>query len=285
MSPAPIVLFVYNRPADTQRAVASLQMNVLAAESELFIYSDGPSHASHAVAVEQVRHFLNTITGFKNVTVVKSGRNLGAASNIIKGITEIVKRYDKVIVLQDNLVVLPGFLQFMNDGLNKYEHNEEVIAINGYNIPMKFSGPVYFLRGGDYQGWATWARGWKLFNTDGEYQLRELKLRKLLYDFDMDGNYPFTEMLEKQNQGKVNSWKIRWLAASYLHNKLTLHPVHSLVQPGGEVKHIVIPDVRIEESKLARKLVGKQLYTSLSAKSKLRKMLRSAKKIFLRSNK
>ena len=37
---APILLFVYNRPAHAKRAIEALLHNTLAAESELFIYSD-----------------------------------------------------------------------------------------------------------------------------------------------------------------------------------------------------------------------------------------------------
>ena len=40
MNPAPIVLFVYNRLWHTQQTVEALQNNVLAKQSELYIYSD-----------------------------------------------------------------------------------------------------------------------------------------------------------------------------------------------------------------------------------------------------
>lgn len=292
MTPAPIALFVYNRPEHTRKAVASLQQNVLASESELYIYSDGPGHASYAAAVEQVRQFLVTITGFKKVTIFKSDRNMGLAASIIRGVTEMVNRHGRVIVLEDDLVLSPYFLRFMNDGLERFEHQQEVISIHGYNADIRYNEPVFFLRGADCRGWATWARGWKLFNADGEYLLRELKKRKLLYDFDMDGNYPYTEMLEQQIRGKINSWAVRWLASAYIHNKLTLYPTQSLVQnTGGDgsgthqgaedtyhiklnMQRVIIPDIPIKESKHARKLVGKHLYKFLSPKGKMRKLLR-----------
>lgn len=292
MTPAPIALFVYNRPEHTRKAVASLQKNVLAAESELYIYSDGPAHATHAAAVEQVRRFAASITGFKKVTIIKSDRNLGLAASIIRGVTEMVNRHGKVIVLEDDLVLSPYFLQFMNDGLEKYEHQQEVISIHGYTWDIKYHEPVFFLRGADCWGWATWARGWKLFNADGEYLMRELKKRKLLYYFDMDGNYPYTQMLEQQIRGKINSWAVRWLASAHIHNKLTLYPAHSLVRNiGGDgsgthqgeedtydvelnMQRVIIPDIPIEESLDARRLVGKHLYKFLSLNGKLRKLFR-----------
>ncbi|MBC7389104.1 MAG: hypothetical protein H7329_07840, partial [Opitutaceae bacterium] len=39
---APIVLFVYNRPGHTEKTLTALKINVLANESILYIYSDGP---------------------------------------------------------------------------------------------------------------------------------------------------------------------------------------------------------------------------------------------------
>jgi len=58
MTPAPIVLFVYNRPIHTQKTIDALTNNDLAKDSALFIFSDGPKPGAEA-AVEQVRRTAN----------------------------------------------------------------------------------------------------------------------------------------------------------------------------------------------------------------------------------
>jgi hypothetical protein len=118
----------------------------------------------------------------------------------------------------------------MNDALGLYNDNQEVISIHAYLYPVKKILPeTFFLRGADCWGWATWKRGWELFEPDGKKLLAELENKKLTYDFDFSGSYPYTQMLRNQIEGKNSSWAIRWYAAAYLKSKLTLYPGKSLI--------------------------------------------------------
>jgi SAM-dependent methyltransferase len=118
----------------------------------------------------------------------------------------------------------------MNDGLWKYQEDEQVISIHGYIYPLEQTLPeTFFLKGADCWGWATWKRGWDLFESDGQSLLDELKRQKLTRLFDLDGSYPYTKMLQDQILGRNNSWAIRWYASAFLKDKLTLYPGRSLV--------------------------------------------------------
>ena len=121
MSYAPILLFVYNRPEHTHRCIESLLKNTLASESNLFIYADGVKDSTQQEAVNKVRNYIRTIQGFKQITLIERSENWGLARNIINGVTTQVNRYGKVIVLEDDLVVAPYFLQFMNEALEVYK--------------------------------------------------------------------------------------------------------------------------------------------------------------------
>ena len=122
----------------------------------------------------------------------------------------------------------------MNDALNYYKDINRVISIHGYVYPLKARLPeTFFLKDTGCWGWATWKRGWKLFERDGSLLLNEIRERRLSTDFDFQNSYPFTRMLEKQTRGLVGSWAIRWQASAFLHNKLTLYPGRSLVLPIG----------------------------------------------------
>lgn len=88
---------------------------------------------------------------------------------------------------------------------------------------------TFFLRGADCWGWATWKRGWNLFNANGLQLLQQLQEKKLEKEFDLDGCYDYTKMLQDQIDGKNNSWAIRWRASAFLADKLTLYPSKSLV--------------------------------------------------------
>lgn len=236
---APIVLFVYNRPEHTQKTVEALQENFLAKESELFIFSDGPKNELDAIKVREVRNYLRIISGFKSVNIIERDENLGLAKSIISGVTEIVNRYGKVIVMEDDLVSSKYFLEYMNDALDLYENEDKVISIHGYIYPLKNKlkeklPETFFLKGADCWGWATWKRRWDLFEPDGVKLLKELEERNLLREFDFDGSYPYSNMLRRQITRQNDSWAIRWYASAFLRDKLTLYPRESLIQNIGQ---------------------------------------------------
>ncbi len=230
MTLAPIVLFVYNRLWHTQQTVAALQKNELAAESELFIYSDGPKHRRDEEQVKAVREYIRTVNGFKRVTVIERDRNFGLAENIIDGVTAVVHQYGRIIVLEDDIVTSACFLTFMNQALNLYEHDENVASIHGYIYPIAGLPDTFFIRGADCWGWGTWQRAWDIFEADGAKLLITLKQRGLSHAADFNGCYGYTRMLKDQIAGRNYSWAVRWYMSAFLKGMLTLYPGKSLVQ-------------------------------------------------------
>jgi len=231
MELSPIVLFVYNRPWHTRQTVEALKKNKLAQASELIIFSDGFKNEADKIKVDEIRKYLKSINGFKTVKIVEKDKNYGLAKSIISGVTEIVNNYGKIIVLEDDLITSPYFLKYMNDALDFYKDNQAVISISGYAYPVKTELPeTFFLKGADCWGWATWKRGWDLFETNGKKLLGEIVNKKLSREFDYDNAYPYTKMLKDQIGGRVDSWAIRWHASAFVKNKLTLYPGKSLVK-------------------------------------------------------
>lgn len=231
--PAPILLFVYNRPAHTRRLVESLCANEEAAQSRLFIYSDAPKEAA-AEEVAEVRRYLRTIRGFASIEIIERQENWGLARNIIDGVTTQVNRFGRVIVLEDDLVVAPYFLRFMNEALETYRDEPRVGHIQACDFTQDPSLPDTFLiKWTGSWGWATWQRAWQHFNPDGRELLKQLQERRLTRTFDFDGAYRYTRMLRRQTEGKNNSWAIRWNASLFLADILSLNVGRSLVQNTG----------------------------------------------------
>ena len=234
MKYSPILLFVYNRPTHTRNAVMSLLQNEEASESDLFIYSDYAKDEASQGAMCEVREYIRTISGFRSVCVIERTENWGLARNIIDGVTTQVNKYGKVIVLEDDLIVAPHFLRFMNDALEEYKDVERVGHIQACDFTKNPSLPETFLiKWTGSWGWATWSRAWKLFNPDGKALLKALQDRKLTREFDFNGKYGFTRMLRRQTEGKNNSWAIRWNASLFLADVLSLNVGRSLVQNNG----------------------------------------------------
>ena len=223
-------MFAYNRLDHIRRTLEALRKNELATVSELYVFSDGPRSEADQEKVRAVRELIRTISGFHTVTIIEQEANRGLARSIIDGVTTVVEKHGQVIVLEDDMITSPYFLRYMNEALHMYRNDERVISIHGYIYPIETLLPeTFFLKGADCWGWATWKRGWNLFEPDGLKLLHELRTRNLARRFDFDGTYGYTSMLESQVNGLNDSWAIRWYASAFLKDKVTLYPGRSLV--------------------------------------------------------
>lgn len=232
MTYAPIALFTYNRADKTQRVVESLLQNAEAKDSDLFVFSDGPKTEAKRKGVEENRKFIHTITGFKSVSMVERENNWGLANSLIAGITDVIGQYGRVIVVEDDLVLSPYFLKFMNEGLEKYKDDGRIGTICGYTCPNSELLPeTYFLYFMHPWGWATWKRSWDLLITDTKYLLRKIRFKTR--KFDVGGNCGSYGNLYCQKIGLVDSWYIRFYASLFLKKKLNLFPGKTMVTNGG----------------------------------------------------
>lgn len=232
MAYAPIALFTYNRADHTQRAVESLLQNAEAKDSDLFIFSDGAKNEKAIKGVEDNRKYIHTVTGFKSVTIVEREKNWGLANSLITGITDVISKYGRVIVVEDDLILSPYFLKFMNDGLEKYKDDDRIGTINAFVPPIKEKLPdTYFLYFMHPWGWATWKRSWDLLNLNTKYLLRKMRFK--VKKFNLGGNCGSYGNLYCQKVGKVDSWYIRFYASLFLNKKLNLFPKQAMVINGG----------------------------------------------------
>lgn len=231
MDPAPIALFVYNRPEHTRFTVEALQKNHLAKESDFFIYSDGSKDESDKKKIQEVRNYLKTIEGFKKITIIERDRNLGLADNIVSGVTEIVNKYRYIIVLEDDIVTSNYFLQYMNNALDKYKNVEQVMHLAAYMPAMETAGlpESFFLRQSSCWGWATWARAWKYFHRDGKKYIENF-CKEDIFRFNLDGCYDYWSQLLANEKGLLKTWAVYWYACVFNRKGLCLHPRDSLVQ-------------------------------------------------------
>jgi len=229
---APIILFVYNRPWHTEQTVEALKMNELVSKSDFFIFSDG-SKAKNDENVEKVREYIKTIDGFKSVTIIEREKNFGLANSVISGVTDVVNRYGKVIVLEDDVVTSQNFLEFINEALFKYEGAERVYSISGYNVPMdvpvEYKEDVFLTHRYSSQGWGTWKDRWKEADWSVE-NWEEVFSKKEINNLFRRGGDDLPYILKAQMNGTLNSWAIRWYYSHFRKNRFTIFPIKSLVE-------------------------------------------------------
>jgi len=228
---APVALFAWQRPEHTRMVLKALLRNPEAGSTDLYAFVDGPRNERESAISREVIEVINNSTGFRSTQLIVSPVNRGLANSITQGVSTVVDERDRVIVIEDDIVVTPNFLGYMNTALDMYADDESVASIHGYCYPVTQPLPTtFFIRGADCWGWATWSRAWRHFNPDGAALLQAIAESGSADQFDFDGTAGYLDMLDKQVQGKVDSWAVRWYAATFLDGMYTLYPGASLVE-------------------------------------------------------
>lgn len=229
---APILLFVYNRPEHTRRTIEALRKAEGAKETDLIVFSDAAKNDNTEESVREVRQIVKSADGFKSVEVRERKENAGLAKSIIEGVSEVIEKSGKVIVLEDDLEVTKYFIRYMNSALNYYE-GRGVFGISGYtprvDIPIDYPFTTYMIERNCSWGWGTWKQKWLSIDWEvksfGEFIHKPSSCKS----FDESGS-DLTMMLLRQQRGEIQSWSIRYCYEAFRRHEPTVYPTRSLVR-------------------------------------------------------
>lgn len=236
---APVVVFAYKRADKIATCMESLQSNIGAESTVVYIYSDGARSDKDKTDVDIVRAYLDNLESnhrFKSLTITKQSENKGLAKSIIEGVTDVVNKYGKVIVIEDDLSLSKSFLEYMNDALNFYADDIRYGSISGFTENLQsletYDKDVYVLKKGDCWGWATWKNRWDKadwsLSTFASYIKDKAKRKEFSHL-----QYDLEDQLWWQYEGKSDTWAARWLYSMYINDMLTVYPAKSLVYNNG----------------------------------------------------
>ncbi|BCT91748.1 glycosyl transferase [Lysobacter helvus] len=244
--PAPVAFFAFNRAAHAAETLRALAANPEAWATTVHAFIDGPRNDAEAERVADVRDVVANALGFADVQIHASPTNQGLFAAITGGVGRVLAAHDRVIVVEDDVEVSPGFLAYMNAALDRYRDEPRVGSIHGYAPPIAGLPDYFFLAGADCWGWATWADRWQLFERDPRALLRTMAERKKLREFTATHGAQSLLQLVQRAQGRSQSWATQWHASLFLAGRHTLHPGHSFVRNTGNDEsgaHAVASDV------------------------------------------
>jgi GR25 family glycosyltransferase involved in LPS biosynthesis len=227
---APVVLFAFKRAHELEQTLSALQLNYLAPETELYVFVDGPRRTDEVEKVHAVRALVDGIRGFKAVHTYYSDSNIGCANSIIAGVTQMLTLHPAVIVLEDDVVTTPNFLDFMNQALQLYAHEPKVFSVGGYTFPFKapenYTDQGYFFQRTCAWGWAIWADRWSRVDwavTDFDAFMANPAARQQFNE----GGSDRVRMLKRAQTREIDAWDIRLCYAEYKAGGYTLYPTVS----------------------------------------------------------
>jgi len=230
MNLAPIGIITYSRIDHLIKTIESLKKNDLALESELFIFIDGPKVGDEK-KVNVIKEYAHTIDGFKKVHIQARTTN-NRIQNYFDGAGFILKKYGRIIFLEDDNVVSPSFLEYMNNGLEFYKDDKSIISIGGYNIPIKFTNYKYSSYKSFYfnaWGFATWANRetLKIEHYNGQYT--EVLADKELYKKIKKIHPKLLAGLKQIHDGTLNAGDLKLVFHQIKNNLYTIKPIQSFV--------------------------------------------------------
>lgn len=230
---APIVLFCYNRPWHTEQTLDALMLNELSDKSTLYIFVDGPKLEASQIDKEQiktVREIVKKKQWCKTVNISISESNISCRQSVINGITNVLANHNSVIVLEDDIVTSPYFLNYMNKALLYYENRKSVFSISANSpppdkvlIPDNYKYDVYASPRIFNWGWGTWSDRWKQTEWDKSF-IPDFAKKEYEVEAFHRGGADMLKMLIDEYDGKTDVWDAQYSYHHFANYALSIVP-------------------------------------------------------------
>lgn len=232
---APVAVFAYNRPDRLKAMVESLRLCHGFERSPITIFVDGPANESDRSSVDSVRAYVAELQ-YPNLEYVFAEKNNGLRRSVFEGVSAMIGRHGRAIVLEDDLVLSPIALDFFNEALDYYANDRRVWSVSGYISdvkPLRDYPRALILPYAHSWGWATWDRAWELFDLDARPRDENMRAASFRQAMDMNGFYPFRFTLARSAAGRVDSWYVHWLYTIVRHGGRSVFPPRRVVDNYG----------------------------------------------------
>lgn len=229
-----VLILFFNRPAQLSQVFAQVRA---ARPSRLFLYQDGPRDERDREGIEACRRVVEDIDWDCEVHRHYCEKNRGCDPSGWLSKQWAFTLTDKCVLLEDDTVPSVSFFGFCKELLDRYEDDERISMIAGFNPDETTDGvpaSYFFTSVFSIWGWATWRRvidscepayGW-LGDSWTVSQL-EAMVKKRRYRSD------FLRMCrDHRDSGKAYFESVFW-AQMLLNNGLAVMPTHNLVSNVG----------------------------------------------------
>jgi hypothetical protein len=226
--PVPVALFTYARPDHVRRMLRQLELEKIPL---LYAFSDGPAHENAQQPVEEVRRLLKEVT-WCDTKIRENPENLGLGTSIMQGVSEVLRLHPSVIVLEEDLILVPGFYLYLSAALEQYGSSMEVMSVTGWTHPRVTPDDAralpYFDGRAECWGWGTWRRGWEGMEQNAR-SLMKISHAKGIDLFRYGADLPLMAMEEQRR----NTWAARWSLWHLVNRGLCMRPPWSMVEHDG----------------------------------------------------
>jgi hypothetical protein len=228
-----ILIFAFNRPISLAALLKSLQKQY--SELPVYVYIDGPRNSMDIENINSCAEVCSQYSYIKNLKV--STQNKGLKYQILHYTTQTLRVYDYAIILEDDLVLCPGFVDFHLTYLPFVNVRSGIYQVSGHMFsPLSsFNSSPYILPVSTSWGWSTSRDVWYSF-IQCTQELDEHGLRIInTLAFNLYGAFGFIHLLKKALSGRISSWAILFYYFLFVNSANVIHPPSSLVANTGYV--------------------------------------------------
>lgn len=227
---SPVLFLTFNRLDTTQLVFEAIRA---VKPPRLYFASDGPrvEREGEGKAIDEVRDFvLRSINWDCAVKTLLRESNLGCKDAVVGAVDWFFECEEQGIILEDDCLPNSSFFRFCDELLHKYETDDRIMQIAGYNIASgKHLIPESYLFShfGWQWGWATWRRAWALNDLEMK-KWPDFKERFSFNRYPLElGNIKTWDAMYSE---KVSTWDYQWAFAMRSNYGLSAVPKYSLIE-------------------------------------------------------
>jgi hypothetical protein len=241
----PVVLFIFNRPANTGRVMNAIRK---AQPAQFFVVGDGPrpNRPGDSQFCEEARQIATRVDWPCDVKTRFRDDNVGCDRSIVDGLDWAFSCVTNAIILEDDCLPDESFFPYCAELLDRYHDQPDVAMISGFNGVAENKVPpesYYFGFVGSSWGWATWSDRWqKLDRRLEDWPSRRASSLGSFLRRTWDRKYYTARFDECMQSPETSPWDYRWFYSRLYFGGLAAIPRVNLISNigfGGDATHTV----------------------------------------------
>lgn len=230
--PAPVALFIFNRPQLTAKVYERIRA---AQPSQFLVVADGPrpGRSDDVKLCEATRKIVTSPDWPCELLTNFSRDNLGAGHRLASGLDWVFEQCSEAIVLEDDCIPCRSFFTFCSEMLGRYRDDSRIMHISGDNFQsghQRGPGSYFFSKYTFSWGWATWKRAWRYYDVNLALWPIAYKERWLYSILDNSAEVTYWESIfHKVHAWQIDGWDYQWLFACWCQSGLSIQPNQNLV--------------------------------------------------------
>lgn len=228
----PVIFIFFNRKQVTMETLEAISK---VKPKKLYLVSDGAREdkENEAKVVADLRNDVEKRIDWE-CEIIKNyaESNMGCKQRVASGISWVFSQEEMAIIVEDDVVALPGFFYFCEELLIKYKDESRIYCISGHKVydDYEIENSYIFSRHPNIWGWATWRRAWNQYNDDIE-DWNKIKQSNVIENFyNQKVAKIYKKLLEKAYTGEVDTWDYIWTADVVKNNGLGIVPKTNLIK-------------------------------------------------------